>query len=60
VQVIVGADDTLTPVEAARAIADGMARGRATVHVILCAGHHSNLEEPVAFHDAVRAFVARV
>jgi 3-oxoadipate enol-lactonase len=60
VQVIVGAEDTLTPVTAARAMADGMARGRATVHVIPRAGHLSNLEEPEAFREAVRAFVARV
>ena len=60
VQVIVGAEDALTPVAAARAMADGMAAGRASVHVIPRAGHLSNLEAPEAFREVLAAFVARV
>ena len=60
VQVIVGAEDALTPVAAARAMADNMAAGRASVHVIPRAGHLSNLEAPDAFREVLAAFVARV
>lgn len=59
-QVIVGAEDALTPLAAARAMADGMAAGRASVHVIPRAGHLSNLEAPEAFREVLAAFVARV
>jgi pimeloyl-ACP methyl ester carboxylesterase len=60
VQVIVGADDALTPVAAARAMADAIPAGRASVHVIPRAGHLANLEEPEAFRETVASFVARV
>jgi pimeloyl-ACP methyl ester carboxylesterase len=60
VQVIVGADDTLTPVAAARAMADAIPASQASVHVIPRAGHLSNFEQPDAFREVVASFVARV
>jgi 3-oxoadipate enol-lactonase len=60
VQVIVGADDALTPVAASHAMADAMGAGRAVVHVIPRAGHLSNIEEPDAFRALVKGFVARI
>ncbi len=52
---IVGEEDTLTPVEEARKIADGVPNGRLTV--IPRAGHLSNLEAPDSFNEALLSFL---
>jgi len=60
VQIVVGAEDALTPVSVSYAMADAMEPGRASVNVIPRAGHLSNLEAPEAFQELLAAFVARV
>lgn len=52
---IVGEEDTLTPVEEARRIVDGVPNGR--LAVLPGAGHLSNLEAPEAFDEALRSFL---
>jgi 3-oxoadipate enol-lactonase len=56
VLVLVGEEDTLTPVAEARKIADGVPDGRLVV--IPAAGHLSNLENPAAFNKALAEFLA--
>jgi 3-oxoadipate enol-lactonase len=53
--VIVGADDVLTPLEAAQNLVNGI--GGAKLAVLAEAGHMSNLEQPEAFNDAVEEFL---
>lgn len=53
--VLVGSEDTVTPVAAAEVMVKGIPN--ATLHVIEGAGHLSNLEAPAAFRDAIRGFV---
>jgi pimeloyl-ACP methyl ester carboxylesterase len=55
VLVLVGEEDTLTPLEEARRIADGVPDGRLTV--IPAADHLSNLEAPEAFNEALLGFL---
>lgn len=52
---LVGEEDTLTPKEEARAIADGVPDGRLVV--LPGSGHLSNLETPDAFTEALRRFI---
>jgi len=56
--ILVGREDVLTPPK----LAEGMAAGitGAKLVVVEEAGHLSNLEQPVAFNDAVRKFVAKI
>jgi 3-oxoadipate enol-lactonase len=56
VLVIVGEEDTLTPVDEARKIADGVEQGQLVV--IQGAGHLSNLEAPGEFNQALLSFMA--
>ena len=53
--VLVGREDVLTP----KSMADGIAAGIAGAKLVAIeeAGHLSNLEQPIAFGDAVRKFV---
>jgi pimeloyl-ACP methyl ester carboxylesterase len=53
--VIVGADDALTPPALSQAMTQAIPGARLVQ--IAGAGHLSNLEQPAAFNDAVRAFV---
>jgi pimeloyl-ACP methyl ester carboxylesterase len=53
--VIVGAEDTVTPPETARAMADAIPHSR--LIVLPTAGHLSNLETPEAFTAALRTFL---
>jgi 3-oxoadipate enol-lactonase len=53
--VVVGADDTLTPPDVARAMAERIPGAR--LSVIANAGHLSNLEQPQAFNAAVLGFL---
>jgi 3-oxoadipate enol-lactonase len=53
---IAGAEDEITPVAEARSISEGVAHGRLVV--IPGAGHLSNLEDPAAFNEALRSFLA--
>lgn len=53
--VVVGEEDTLTPPDVARALADGLSR--ATLEVIPDAAHLSNLENPPAFDAALARFL---
>jgi 3-oxoadipate enol-lactonase len=53
--VVVGADDTLTPPDVARAMAERIPGAR--LSVIANAGHLSNLEQPPAFNAAVLGFL---
>jgi len=55
VLVIVGEEDTLTPVGESRKIAEGVPDGRLTV--IPGAGHLSNLEDPDSFNEALKSFL---
>jgi 3-oxoadipate enol-lactonase len=57
VLVLVGADDALTPPDAARRLADAIPG--AVLETIADAGHLSNIERPEAFDRAVLAFLAR-
>jgi pimeloyl-ACP methyl ester carboxylesterase len=54
--VVVGAEDTLTPPDGARTMADAIPDAR--LEVIPTAGHVSNLECPAEFTTAVRMFLA--
>jgi pimeloyl-ACP methyl ester carboxylesterase len=56
VLVVVGADDSLTPVRDAEAMHQGIVRSRLVV--IPDAGHLSNLESPDRFSQAVADFLA--
>jgi 3-oxoadipate enol-lactonase len=56
--VVVGADDTLTPPDVARAMAARIAGSRVTV--IPDAGHLSNIEQPDAFNAAVMGFLGEL
>ncbi len=56
VQVIVGEEDTLTPVEESRRIAEAVPGAR--LDVIPGAGHLSNLEQPERFNAVLAAFLA--
>ena len=55
VLVIVGEEDTLTPVGESRRIAEGVPDGRLVV--IPGAGHLSNLEDPDSFNEALKSFL---
>ena len=55
VLVVVGEEDTLTPVEQSRIIADGVPHGDLTI--LPGAGHLANLETPKAFNEALLAFL---
>lgn len=57
VRCVVGAEDTLTPPEVVRAMAEQIPD--APVDVILEAGHLTNLEAPEAFNDAVLTLLAQ-
>ena len=54
--VIVGDEDTLTPVGEARALHAGIAGSR--LEILAQAGHLSNLERPAAFNTVVTEFLA--
>jgi pimeloyl-ACP methyl ester carboxylesterase len=56
--VVVGEDDVLTPPSAAKAMADAIPH--AELRVINGAGHLSNLEQPIAFRDAVGELISRL
>jgi pimeloyl-ACP methyl ester carboxylesterase len=56
--VLVGAEDVITPPEAARALAAGLPAAEAVV--LPGAGHLANLDEPGAFNAALRAFLGRL
>jgi len=53
--VLCGAEDQLTPVEAAETLRDGIPGAR--LEVLPGAGHLANLEAPEAFHRAVASFL---
>ena len=55
--VIVGEADAITPLASAKAIAQGIAG--ASLSVIPDAGHISNIDAPVAFEKAMRAWLRR-
>lgn len=55
--VIAGEDDGVTPPEEARRMAEAIPG--ATIATIPGAGHLSNMEQPEAFNEAVRAFMAQ-
>lgn len=55
---VVGAEDALTPVAEAEALAAALPDAELTV--IAGAGHLSALEAPEAFNDAVRDLLRRV
>lgn len=55
---IVGAEDTITPEEEARKIAESVPNGRLVV--IPGAGHLSNLENPAAFNEALEKFLQEI
>ena len=56
--VLVGDEDTLTPPEAARTMADGIAG--ATLVTIPAAGHLANIEQPQAFNRALVDWLGRI
>jgi pimeloyl-ACP methyl ester carboxylesterase len=56
--VVVGADDTYTPVSEARALHTALPES--TLHVVEGAAHLPNLERPEAFDAALAAFLTRV
>lgn len=58
VLVVVGADDTVAPPAAAKALVAAMPETRTQLVVIPKAGHLTNLEQPEAFCKAVTSFVA--
>jgi pimeloyl-ACP methyl ester carboxylesterase len=58
VLVLVGEEDAVTPVEDARAIADGAPDARLVI--LPEAGHLSNLENPSSFNAALRPWLAAV
>jgi len=53
---VAGEEDTLTPPEVARAMAERIPGGRAMV--VSGAGHLTNLEAPQAFNDALAGFLS--
>lgn len=53
--VVAGEADGLTPPAVARSLAEGLPRARLVV--LPDAGHVSNLEQPAAFNEALRAFL---
>jgi pimeloyl-ACP methyl ester carboxylesterase len=55
--VVVGEDDTITPPEMSRAMAEAISG--ATLSIIPGAGHLANLEAPATFETAVRAWLRR-
>jgi pimeloyl-ACP methyl ester carboxylesterase len=57
--IIVGDEDLLTPPDDARKM-HAAAHDTAELVVIPRAGHLSNLEQPEAFNDALRTFLARL
>mgnify|MGYP002777952215 CR=1 FL=1 len=57
VLVLVGEDDTLTPPDAARRLAQAIPGAR--LELIPQAGHLANIEQPVAFDRAVLSFLAQ-
>ena len=57
-QIIVGAEDALTPPKEAKAMAKAI-RG-STIDVIEQAGHASNYERPAAFNHLLNEFIARI
>ena len=56
--VIVGSEDQLTPLPVARSLAGRIAGAK--LEVIPGAGHISNLENPAAFNNALRAFLTSI
>lgn len=56
--VIVGSDDQLTPLPVAQSLAGRIAGAK--LEVIPGAGHISNLENPAAFNNALRAFLTSI
>src|SRR5690606_26031115 len=54
---LVGEEDTVTPIDEARVIADGVPDG--TLAVVPKAGHLSNLENPSVFIDRIGDFLER-
>jgi pimeloyl-ACP methyl ester carboxylesterase len=56
--IVVGDEDTLTPVEESRKI--HAAADNAELVVIPTAGHLTNLEQPEAFNDVVRGFLSQL
>ncbi len=57
VQIIVGADDKLTPPSVSRKMAEAIPKAR--LLVLEDCGHLSNLEQPQAFNDCVLSFLSR-
>lgn len=57
VQIIVGADDKLTPPSVSRKMAEAIPKAR--LLVLEDTGHLSNLEQPQAFNDCVLGFLSR-
>ena len=55
--ILVGREDVLTPPSMAQSMAKGIAGAKLVI--LEEAGHLSNMEQPIAFSDAVRKFVAR-
>lgn len=55
--IVVGSEDSLTPVAEAEALRNGIPHSRLTV--IKNAGHLTNLEQPAEFNFAVREFLAQ-
>lgn len=55
--VVVGEDDTITPLEMAQAMSDAVTG--ATLSIIPGAGHIANIEAPTAFEAALRAWLQR-
>jgi 3-oxoadipate enol-lactonase/4-carboxymuconolactone decarboxylase len=56
--VIAGAEDAIVPLETARALADGLPRGR--LAVLEGAGHLAAIERPAPFAALVRELAADV
>lgn len=55
--VVVGEEDTITPVEMSRAMSDTIPQ--ATLTIIPSAGHLANLDAPATFETALRAWLRR-
>lgn len=53
--VVVGEEDSITPLSAAQTLAQGIANAK--LEIIAQAGHLSNIEQPDAFNGAVRNFI---
>ena len=56
--ILVGSEDTLTPVAEAEALRNGIPHSQ--LQVIPNAGHLPNIEQPLAFNQAVGEFLSRV